>query len=163
MCSTVEENLGITAAGIILFSNRCKSNLSNDFDPCFLLLKCSKNGHWSPPKGMAEEDEADNLIKTAYRETMEESGIHPEKIKIYNNFLKEIHYKAWNRRKRVVYYLGECEEIPEVTISDEHSEYKWAGIDEVRKLVEFESLLQILESAYEWIVNEKGKWYKQSK
>lgn len=38
------------AAGIILFTE----NMSNktEFEPIFLLLRCSKNGHWSPPKGI---------------------------------------------------------------------------------------------------------------
>ncbi|KAH8741890.1 hydrolase [Cryptosporidium ryanae] len=155
MCESVKEGLGIIAAGIILFVSKSEGGLNNDLDPRFLLLKCSKKGHWSPPKGIAEPGETDNLIKTAYRETMEESGISSEEIKIYDNFLKEIYYEAWNKRKKVVYYLGECEKFPKVTISEEHCEYKWAGIREVRELIEFESLIQVFESARERIVSEK--------
>ncbi|KAH8585082.1 tetraphosphatase [Cryptosporidium sp. chipmunk genotype I] len=142
------------AAGIILFKSNIVKNESGEeiIEPNFLLLKCSKNFHWSPPK---ENDEENDLLRTAFRETLEETGIDPKQIKLYNNFVKEIHYEAWNKKKTVVYYLGECKNDTKIVISHEHSEYKWANISQVRQLVEFESLIQIFNDAFERIVREK--------
>ncbi|KAL5369543.1 putative BIS(5'-nucleosyl)-tetraphosphatase (diadenosine tetraphosphatase) [Cryptosporidium parvum] len=142
------------AAGIILFKSDIVKNESGkeEIEPNFLLLKCSKNFHWSPPK---EYDEENDLLRTAFRETLEETGIGPQQIKLYNNFVKEIQYEAWNKKKTVFYYLGECMNDTKIVISHEHSEYKWANISQVRQLVEFESLIQIFNDAFERIVMEK--------
>ncbi|KAF7459211.1 5'-nucleosyl-tetraphosphatase [Cryptosporidium felis] len=158
MTGDLEENKELTtlAAGIILFrSDAVKDEGGVDsVEPSFLLLKCSKKHHWSPPKGISEKNEGRNTLETAYRETMEETGIKPEQIKIYDDFLKEIRYEAWNKKKTVFYYLGECEES-QIKISDEHSEYKWANINQVKQLVEFESLIQVFTDAFERISREK--------
>ncbi|KAJ1614267.1 putative BIS(5'-nucleosyl)-tetraphosphatase (diadenosine tetraphosphatase) [Cryptosporidium canis] len=142
------------AAGIILFKNNVfKSESGEDiFEPNFLLLKCSKKFHWSPPKGISEHGEESDLLRTAFRETFEETGIDQKQIKLYDDFVREIHYEAWNKQKTVFYYLGECSSDAKVEISNEHSEYKWVNINQVRQLVEFESLIQIFDDAFRRIM-----------
>ncbi|OII70857.1 diadenosine tetraphosphatase [Cryptosporidium ubiquitum] len=126
------------AAGIILFKNDIVKNESGEdiIEPNFLLLKCSKNFHWSPPKGISENDEENDLLRTAFSS-------------------QEIHYEAWNKKKTVFYYLGECSSNSKVEISHEHSEYRWANINQVKQLVEFESLIRVFNDAFERIMKEK--------
>ncbi|KAL7067059.1 hydrolase, NUDIX family protein [Cryptosporidium serpentis] len=131
----------LLAAGIILFT------LDEHYIPKFLLLRCSKGKHWSPPKGHCDKHEIDNLLTTALRETYEETGIEKDNIKIYD-FEKKIHYKAWGKNKTVVYFLGECTNTT-VVLSHEHDQYIWAYIEEARSLIEHESLFETFIQALE--------------
>uniref|UniRef100_A0A915J1A0 Nudix hydrolase domain-containing protein n=1 Tax=Romanomermis culicivorax TaxID=13658 RepID=A0A915J1A0_ROMCU len=58
------------AAGFIIYRENL-SKTSKIYQ--FLLLKCAKNGHWTPPKGHV--DPGENEYETAVRETREESGL----------------------------------------------------------------------------------------
>ncbi|SBS84348.1 bis(5'-nucleosyl)-tetraphosphatase [asymmetrical], putative, partial [Plasmodium ovale curtisi] len=70
----------------------------------FLFLKASYgNKHWTPPKGLHEDDEEG--ITTAKRETLEETGINEDKYKLLD-FEKTLKYNVHNGMKETTYYLA---------------------------------------------------------
>jgi 8-oxo-dGTP pyrophosphatase MutT (NUDIX family) len=127
------------AAGIVLY-RRAPGG------PRFLLLKTSKGGHWSPPKGHLEAGETDR--EAALRETHEEAGLAPRALD--PRFAREIVYDLTKRgrrvRKSVVYFLGEAEE-GEVLLSSEHVAFRWAPVDEAMALIAFDNLRDVIDEA----------------
>ena len=104
----------IPGAGVILFRFRsCPSS-----DPEFLLLKGRDTGVWSFPKGHPEAGDNDEALRTATRETYEETGY------IYD---KDYHICGGSIRfgKRP-YWVGFLTTTREVRLtSREHQTYGW--------------------------------------
>ncbi len=115
----------------------------------FLLLRYGL-GHWGFPKGNIEVGEKEK--EAGIREVQEETGI--SKIVLIDNFKEKVHY-IYKRHgktihKEVVYFLAESIE-KEVTISFEHSEYKWACFEDSLKQLSFENAKTILNKAHQEI------------
>ncbi|KAF7273545.1 hypothetical protein GWI33_013761 [Rhynchophorus ferrugineus] len=72
------------AAGFVLFRRA-----SNHLEYLLLQTAYGKN-HWSPPKGYVEQGESE--LDTAYRETLEESGINKSDIKVYEDTKRTLNY-----------------------------------------------------------------------
>jgi bis(5'-nucleosidyl)-tetraphosphatase len=129
------------AAGIILYRRAA------DGSPRFLLLETRKGGHYSPPKGHLEADEG--LAAAALRECAEECGLRP--LSIDPSFQETIAYqvvkKGRPRRKEVSYFLGEANGSGEVILSDEHTGARWEPLDQVLRLIEFETLRGVFRRA----------------
>ncbi|GAB66862.1 BIS(5'-nucleosyl)-tetraphosphatase [Plasmodium cynomolgi strain B] len=89
----------------------------------FLFLKASYgNKHWSPPKGLHENNE--DGLDTALRETLEETGLDRDKYKLLN-YQKTLEYMVSDRLKETTYYLALLLNNEErITLSDEHTDYK---------------------------------------
>ncbi len=115
----------------------------------FLLLRYGL-GHWGFPKGNIEVGEKEK--EAGIREVQEETGI--SKIVLIDNFKEKVHYlykrQGKTIHKEVVYFLAESIE-KEVTISFEHSEYKWACFEDSLKQLSFENAKTILNKAHQEI------------
>lgn len=61
----------VVGAGVILMR-------ADGPEPRYLLLCGRDTGIWSFPKGHPEPEDAGNLLRTAIRETWEETGLRPE-------------------------------------------------------------------------------------
>ncbi|MCK5403352.1 NUDIX domain-containing protein, partial [Candidatus Bathyarchaeota archaeon] len=86
------------------------------------------------------------------REVQEETGI--SKIVLIDNFKEKVHYiykrQGKTIHKEVVYFLAKSNE-KEVTLSFEHSEYKWARFEDSLKQLSFENAKTILNKAHQEI------------
>ena len=97
----------------------------------FLILYQNGPGTWSFPKGHMEMGESE--VDTARRETKEEIGLD---VTVYSQFRKEVHYPVSRiSRKTVVLYLAKGSGTPEILRPNEIVGFKWADIDEAKKLL----------------------------
>jgi len=103
-------------------------------------------GHWDFVKGNVESGESE--IETVRRETEEETGI--SKIKIFEGFREEISYKYRRDNelihKEVVFYLAETDER-DVTISYEHTGFKWLSYEDAMRALTYENAREVLRKA----------------
>ena len=90
------------------------------------------------------------------RETEEEAGIRVDRdysivdksFKIETNYLIN-----GTKPKRVVYWLAEVSKPDlKITLSHEHTDYKWLGIENALDLVGYEQTKQVIREANEFIV-----------
>lgn len=128
----------IRAAGLIIF-RRATSGVE------YLLLQSSrKEAHWTPPKGHV--DPGENDLQSAFRETEEEAGLKEKDLAVIEGFEKVSKYKVNNRPKTVIYWAAELRNTScPVVISDEHIDYRWAGLAEACTLGAFPEMVSILQ------------------
>ena len=111
----------------------------------FLLLRYGLS-HWGFPKGNIEMGEKEQ--DAGIREVQEETGI--SKIVLIDNFREKVHYiykrQGKTIHKEVVYFLAKSNE-KEVTLSFEHSEYKWLCYEDSLKQLSFENAKTVLMKA----------------
>jgi len=111
----------------------------------YLLLRHGL-GHWGFPKGNIEMGEKEQ--DAGIREVQEETGI--SKIVLIDNFREKVHYiykrQGKTIHKEVVYFLAKSNE-KEVTLSFEHSEYKWLCYEDSLKQLNFENAKTVLMKA----------------
>ena len=111
----------------------------------YLLLRYGL-GHWGFPKGNIELGEKEE--EAGIREVQEETGI--SKIVLMDNFKEKVHYiykrQGKTIHKDVVYFLAKSNE-KEVTLSFEHSEYKWLCFEDSLKQLSFENAKTVLKKA----------------
>ncbi|MDP3728300.1 MAG: NUDIX domain-containing protein [bacterium] len=125
------------SVGIILF-NKDK----------YLLLHYT-SGHWSYVKGKVEANEEPE--DTARRELFEETGITT--VFFVRDFKEkeEYFYKKEGRtvHKEVIYFLAETQE-ENITLSKEHTDYKWLSYQEAMNLLTFPQAKELLKKAEEF-------------
>ena len=107
----------IDAAGLLLLT---------ESEPIQFLLMKHKN-RWDLPKGHVESGE--DLLSAAVRETQEETGISPKKIRVAAEFKYVIEYevkgaKRGDYHKRVTYFLGYIAKATKIKLT-EHIGYEW--------------------------------------
>jgi len=111
----------------------------------YLLLRYGL-GHWGFPKGNIEMGEKEQ--DAGIREVHEETGI--SKIVLIDNFREKVHYiykrQGKTIHKEVVYFLAKSNE-KKVTLSFEHSEYKWLCYEDSLKQLSFENAKTVLMKA----------------
>lgn len=114
----------VHGAGIILY----RKGVSG---PEFLLLKSAWGKHWSLPKGHRDKNES--IIKAAFRETEEETGIDQNHIQLVDGLNEEVTYllskptrKCPDGKKTTRFIMGCVNASQKVKLSREHSEYVWA-------------------------------------
>ncbi len=133
------------SAGIIVY-------IKNDQNSLFYLLLRSINGNWDLPKGKIEE--AENLLQTAQRELLEETGLIAT---ILPDFQQSIHYVFSDTYhntidKTVTFFIGEVHN-KKVTISSEHIDYLWLTFEDSIKKVTHGNTRQLLELAQETLIS----------
>ncbi|KDR23432.1 hypothetical protein L798_05797 [Zootermopsis nevadensis] len=127
----------LRASGFVIFRMVC-----NQIE--YLLLQTSYGKHhWTPPKGHVDPGESD--LETALRETEEESGLRKMDLHIIEDFNKTIKYNVRGTPKTAVYLLAELIRLDTpVKLSDEHQDFKWVPLDKACKLVEHQTLQEVL-------------------
>jgi bis(5'-nucleosidyl)-tetraphosphatase len=116
-------------------------------EPNFLLLRSRRDRSWGFPKGHLLEGEA--LLSGAMRELWEETGIR--EVTLISRFTEHVTYRVNRagrfRQKTVTYFLGRVE-TSAVRLSDEHSEHRWAVVEDARKILTFENLRILVTRAW---------------
>lgn len=83
------------------------------------------------------------------RELWEETGIR--EFSLLPGFTEHVTYRVNRggrfRQKTVTYFLGRVE-TPVVRLSDEHSEHRWAVVEDARKTLTFENLRSLVTRAW---------------
>jgi bis(5'-nucleosidyl)-tetraphosphatase len=130
----------IRASGVIIYY------LEQD-EPNFLLLRSRRDRSWGFPKGHLLEGEG--LLSGAMRELWEETGIR--EVSLLPGFTEHVTYRVNRggrfRQKTVTYFLGRVE-TPTVRLSEEHSELRWAIVEDARKTLTFENLRTLVTRAW---------------
>jgi len=129
--------------GVILFK-----------DDKYLLLKHADGGHWGAPKGGMTKDEGE--LQAAIREVAEETGLGG--VRIIGEF-REIDRYRFNRNgkeisKKVIYYLGSVSR-DSVVLSPEHTDFRWADIDEAVELATYDGTKKLLKAADRFLRDRK--------
>lgn len=116
-------------------------------EPNFLLLRSRRDRSWGFPKGHLLEGEG--LLSGAMRELWEETGIR--EVTLVSGFTEHMTYRVNRagrfRQKTVTYFLGRVE-TSAVRLSDEHSEHRWAVVEDARKILTFENLRTLVTRAW---------------
>jgi bis(5'-nucleosidyl)-tetraphosphatase len=130
----------IRASGVIVYY------LEQD-EPHFLLIRSRRDRSWGFPKGHLIEGE--DLLSGAMRELWEETGIR--EVTLMPGFTEHVTYRVNRagrfRQKTVSYFLG-CVKTPAVRLSEEHSEHRWAIVEDARKILTFENLRILVTRAW---------------
>ncbi len=125
----------------------------NDLE--FLLLRRSDNeiypGLWQMVSGSFERDE--NAYQTAIREIKEETGLTPEKFWTVPN-VNSFYSSTQNEICMIPVFAALVSDKAEVMISNEHSEFKWAGLNETLKLLAWPGQRKSIEIIYEYFTNQ---------
>jgi bis(5'-nucleosidyl)-tetraphosphatase len=94
-------------------------------------------------KGHVDLEETDMI--TALRETKEEAGYLKEDLKIFHNVKQEISYSVNDEPKVVIYWLAELlNKNKEVTMSDEHQDFKWLNLENACNLAAYAEMQSAL-------------------
>jgi bis(5'-nucleosidyl)-tetraphosphatase len=116
-------------------------------EPRFLLIRSRRDRSWGFPKGHLIDGE--DLLSGAMRELWEETGIR--EVSLIPDFAEHITYRVNRagkaRQKTVTYFLGRVETVA-VRLSEEHSEHRWAVVEEARKLLTFDNLRTLVTRAW---------------
>ncbi len=100
-----------------------------------LLLWNAFFEQWQFPRGGKEDGESE--LACAQREFSEETGLPI--LRVHEDFRSTLRYVARIRRheieRTIVYYLAEAGPGATVLGHDDHSEYRWASLDEARTLL----------------------------
>ncbi|HOK22586.1 MAG TPA: NUDIX domain-containing protein [Candidatus Hydrothermia bacterium] len=117
----------------------------------YLLLKHPT--HWSFPKGHVEHNDNNDLIVTAKREMLEETGI--QNFEIVEGFCKVLSYSFTKDHARVVkdvyYFLARCPQKEKIILSREHQDFGWFPLRLAYIRLNFENARELLVEANEFI------------
>jgi 8-oxo-dGTP pyrophosphatase MutT (NUDIX family) len=119
----------IGSGGDKFYGKKAAGILFTDGRSMLLLKRAGEGDHigtWALPGGKGKEGETD--IGNARREAMEETGLDAIPGHRFDSLTKR------DGRHRFTTYLYRVGKPFDVTISHEHSDYKWVPIDEVSKL-----------------------------
>ncbi len=115
----------------------------------FLLIKNKRSANWGFPKGHMERGE--NEKETAYREVLEEAGIH---IRFLPDFRFRSEYSIQGRiEKQVVIFLATTDDTTTIIQKEEIEEYLWLKFDKAMNSLKFPNDKQMLRKANEYLLN----------
>ncbi|TKR68630.1 hypothetical protein L596_024589 [Steinernema carpocapsae] len=136
-CSNV-----VAAAGMLVY-RRVNATIE------YLFLQASYPPyHWTPPKGHLEKGE--DFYTAAMRETNEEAGITEAQLDVHKNFCYEMHYEANGKPKVVKYWLALLKNA-DVTLSHEHTNWKWLQLTEAVTTSKFPEMEEMLNQANDFL------------
>lgn len=132
-----------------LYESSCGAVVFRDIrgEVRYLLIKNKRSAHWGFPKGHIEIGES--KTETAYREVLEETGIH---INIIDGFESVSKYKIRDKiEKMVSIFVGTTKDTSTVIQQEEIEDYIWLTYDRAMSLLKFENDKTILSSAYKFL------------
>ena len=106
----------------------------------FLLLKHKNGNHWDLPKGHLESGES--MSETALREVVEETGLTESNIKFINELKHKNSYSFVRNSQRIdkIVHLFLFESSSNIIyLSEEHSNYIWLTINQVKDKLTFQT------------------------
>ncbi|KAI4469414.1 diadenosine 55-p1p4-tetraphosphate pyrophosphohydrolase mutt [Holotrichia oblita] len=128
----------LTAAGFVVFRF-----FGNKIEYLFLKTSYGEK-HWTPPKGHVDPGETE--AETAARETLEESGLAKEDLKVYEHSKRILQYVVKSKPKIVVYWLAELiNPNAEIKLSSEHTEFKWLDMENLRTYAKYDDMINLIE------------------
>ncbi|KAJ8287244.1 hypothetical protein GJAV_G00049310 [Gymnothorax javanicus] len=142
----------LRACGLIVFRRLSQTPRADSIQ--YLLLQTSYGQHhWTPPKGHVDPGEDD--MTTALRETQEEAGLGAGHLRVEEGFVSELKYEVRGKPKEVVYWLAELTD-PEtpVTLSNEHQDFRWAGLEEACSLAGYRDMQGALRDAQRFLTKQ---------
>jgi len=126
----------------------------------FLLLKRNKNKlyeHlWQGVAGKIEKDE--KAWETAVRELKEETGLAPKKMFVTDHV--SCFYEKHKDRMNLVPVFGIEVDSKDVTLSDEHIDYKWLDFEEAFDTLIWNGQKQGLKTVYNMLLknDDRIRW-----
>ena len=125
----------------------------------FLLLKRNKNKlyeHlWQGVAGKIEKDE--KAWETAVRELKEETGLAPKKMFVADHVSR--FYEKHKGRMNLVPVFGIEVDSKDVTISDEHIDYKWLDFEEAFDTLIWNGQKKGLQTVYNMLLKNDDRTY----
>ena len=125
--------------------------------PSYLILKRSENqtypGIWQCVTGKIEEEEKPH--ETAMRELKEETGLTP--INMWTIDQVNHFFEAKQNRMNLIPIFGVEVKSEQVTLSPEHSDYRWCNTKEGEKLLLWKQQKEGLKTFHKMITSEKVK------
>ena len=140
----------------------CYVYLKTDNDLNFLLLKRNKNKiyeHlWQGVAGKIEEGETPP--EAAIRELKEETGLHPVNMFVADHVSR--FYEVHGDRVNLVPVFGIEAGSTEVTLSDEHIDFKWVNIKEALNTLVWNGQKEGIQTVYDMVKNndDRMRWSK---
>ena len=132
-----------------LYESSCGAVVFRDIrgEVRYLLIKNKRSAHWGFPKGHIEKGETKK--ETAYREVLEETGVH---INIIEGFESVSKYKIKDRiEKMVSIFVGTTKDTSTVIQAEEIEDYIWLTYDKAMSLLRFDNDKNILKSAHDFL------------
>ena len=126
----------------------------------FLLLKRNKNklyeNLWQGVAGKIEKDE--KAWETAVRELKEETGLAPKKMFVADHVSR--FYEKHKDRMNLVPVFGIEVDSKDVTLSDEHIDYKWLDFEEAFDTLIWNGQKQGLKTVYNMLLknDDRIRW-----
>lgn len=123
----------------------------------FLLLKRAENekypGIWQMVTGSIKKRE--KAFQTALREIKEETGLIPKKLWVVPN-VNSFYEHVNDYLCMVPVFAALVENNSNVTVSTEHTEYKWANLDETKKLLAWKGQRVSVDTIHEYFTKERS-------
>lgn len=128
-------------------------NVGNDLE--FLLLKRADNenypGIWQMVTGAMDENE--NAYNTALREIKEETGLQPQKLWVVPT-VNSFYSPEKDMIVMIPVFAALVENDFKITISSEHSEFKWVKKEEAKKLLAWNGQRTSVDTIYQYFTSE---------
>lgn len=133
---------------------------TNGSDLEFLILKRAENenyaGIWQMVTGSIDNNE--KAFEAALREIKEETGLIPQKLWVVPN-VNSFYSPEKDKVIMIPVFAALVQNNSVVTISNEHSEYKWVKKEEAKQLLAWNGQRKSVDTIYQYFTSEKSSLY----
>ena len=122
----------------------------------FLLIKRADNdelfpGLWQMVTGSINDNE--KAFETALREIREETGLTPLKMWVAPN-VNSFYNQSKDVINQIPVFAALVDSSSQVVISNEHSDYKWVGINEAKKMLAWNGQRKSVDTIHQYFTKE---------